>query len=135
MQAMWKHRHAVVQRGASGRLGRRGLPYLLLFQVLLPMVAPVVDIAALYGIVFLDPVQIGLTWLGFLGVQFAGARYAFALDHENPRALWALPLQQVVYRQLMYLVVIQSVASAVYGVRLRWQKLHRTGEMESAPVR
>jgi hypothetical protein len=44
-----------------------------------------------------------------------------------------LPLQQVVYRQLMYLVVIQSVATAGYGIRLRWHKLRRTGAMESAP--
>jgi cellulose synthase/poly-beta-1,6-N-acetylglucosamine synthase-like glycosyltransferase/peptidoglycan/xylan/chitin deacetylase (PgdA/CDA1 family) len=134
MQAMWKHRHAVVQRGASGRLGRRGLPYLLLFQVLLPIIAPSVDIAALYGLIFLSPLRIGMLWLAFLGVQFVAARYAFSLDRESPRPLWTLPLQQVVYRQLMYLVVIQSAASALYGVRLRWQKSHRTGRMESAPV-
>lgn len=35
---------------------------------------------------------------------------------------------------MMYLVVIQSVASAVYGIRLKWQKLRRTGDMEAAPV-
>lgn len=45
-----------------------------------------------------------------------------------------MPLQQFVYRQLMYLVVIQSVASALYGIRLRWQVMHRTGDLESAPV-
>ena len=38
MQAMWKHRRSVLDGGASGRLGRRGLPYLLLFQILLGMV-------------------------------------------------------------------------------------------------
>ena len=134
MQAMWKHRRAIVQRGASGRLGRRGLPYLLVFQVLLPMIAPAVDIAALYGLIFLNPVLIGLTWLAFLGMQYVAARYAFALDHEQPRPLWTLPLQQIVYRQLMYLVVLQSVASAFYGVRLRWHKLRRTGRLEAAPV-
>ena len=31
MQAMWKHRHAVVERGPSGRFGRRGLPFITLF--------------------------------------------------------------------------------------------------------
>jgi hypothetical protein len=34
----------------------------------------------------------------------------------------------------MYLVVIQSVASAIYGARLHWHKLRRTGDLESAPV-
>jgi hypothetical protein len=41
-----------------------------------------------------------------------------------------MPLQQVVYRQLMYLVVIQSVISALRGLRLRWQHVERTGEVE-----
>jgi hypothetical protein len=35
----------------------------------------------------------------------------------------------------MYLVVIQSVISAAVGTRLRWQKLHRTGEIEVIPER
>ena len=43
-----------------------------------------------------------------------------------------MPLQQLVYRQLMYLVVIQSVVSAARGARLRWQQLKRTGELEAA---
>ncbi len=58
LQAMWKHRGALVQHGTAGKLGRRGLLYLLLFQVLMPLLAPVVDIFALYGLVFLDPVRI-----------------------------------------------------------------------------
>jgi hypothetical protein len=37
---MWKHRGALVQKGSSGKLGRRGLGYLLLFQILLPLLAP-----------------------------------------------------------------------------------------------
>jgi hypothetical protein len=40
-----------------------------------------------------------------------------------------MPLQQLVYRQLMYLVVIESVVSALLGTRLRWAHLERTGEV------
>jgi cellulose synthase/poly-beta-1,6-N-acetylglucosamine synthase-like glycosyltransferase/peptidoglycan/xylan/chitin deacetylase (PgdA/CDA1 family) len=134
MQAMWKHRRAVIEGGASGRLGRRGLPYLLAFQVLLPLLAPLIDIAAVYSIVFLPTPTIAYVWLGFLGLQYVAAGYAFILDGEPLAPLWSLVLQQFVYRQLMYLVVIQSVSSALYGVRLRWQKLRRTGNLEAAPV-
>jgi hypothetical protein len=134
LQSMWKHRHSIVERGPAGRLGRRGLPYLLLFQVLLPLLAPAVDVAAVYSLFTADARLIGLVWLGFLGLQWVAAGYAFRLDGERLRTLWALPLQQVVYRQLMYLVVIQSVATAGYGIRLRWHKLRRTGAMESAPA-
>ena len=30
----------------------------------------------------------------------------------------------------MYLVLIQSLVTALTGVRLRWQKLRRTGDVE-----
>ena len=36
MQAVWKHKAAIWRRG-EGKVGRRGLPYLVLFQVALPM--------------------------------------------------------------------------------------------------
>ncbi|MEU8976084.1 bifunctional polysaccharide deacetylase/glycosyltransferase family 2 protein [Streptomyces monashensis] len=131
LQAMWKHRGALVQRGAAGKLGRRGLVYLLLFQVLLPLLAPVVDIFAVYGLVFLDPVRITALWLGFLLLQLGMGLYAFRLDGERPGPLWSLPLQQFVYRQLMYLVVIQSVFTAVSGSRLRWQRMERYGSLRA----
>jgi peptidoglycan/xylan/chitin deacetylase (PgdA/CDA1 family)/GT2 family glycosyltransferase len=127
MQAMWKHRRSAAQDGGSGRLGRRGLPYLLLFQILLPLSAPLVDVFALFGLLFGDAARMGEVWLGFLAVQFVAAWYAFGLDHERRRVLWTLPLQQFVYRQLMYLVLIQSVVTAVLGTRLRWQRLDRLG--------
>ncbi len=131
MQAMWKHRGALVQRGQAGKLGRRGLGYLLLFQVLLPLLAPVVDVFAVYGMFFLDPLRILALWLGFLGLQGAMGWYAFRLDGESARPLWSLPLQQFVYRQLMYLVVIQSVFTALTGYRLRWQRMERYGSLEA----
>ncbi|WP_245573188.1 bifunctional polysaccharide deacetylase/glycosyltransferase family 2 protein [Amycolatopsis benzoatilytica] len=129
MQAMWKHRAALRQRGQAGKLGRRGLGYLLLFQVLLPLLAPAVDVFALYGLIFLDPVRVLGVWLGFLLLQLFMGLYAFRLDGERPGPLWSLPLQQFVYRQLMYLVVIQSAVTAVAGARLRWQRMERYGSL------
>jgi hypothetical protein len=129
MQAMWKHRRAVVQRGSSGRFGRLGLPLLALFQVVLPVSAPVIDIMALYGVFFYDRTQSAIAWFGMLALQFVTALIAFRLDRESLRPIWVLPLQQFVYRQLMYLVVIRSVLTALAGARVRWQKLRRTGEV------
>ena len=127
MQAMWKHRHSVIERGASGRFGRRTLTYLAFFQVLLPLVAPVVDLAAIYGVLFLNLWSMALFWVLFNVVQMLACGYALALDGERIRAIWVLPLQQVVYRQLMYLVTIQSVMTALLGTRHRWQSIARTG--------
>jgi cellulose synthase/poly-beta-1,6-N-acetylglucosamine synthase-like glycosyltransferase len=129
LQAMWKHRRAVVERGASGRFGRRGLLAMALFQVLLPLAAPAMDAYLLYGLLFLDVRTTVLLWGAFVAAQLLTAAYAFRLDGESLRPLWALPVQQLVYRQLMYLVVVQSVFTALYGVRLPWVKLRRTGEV------
>jgi hypothetical protein len=38
-----------------------------------------------------------------------------------------MPFQIVVYRQLMYLVVIQSLVALLLGSRLRWQRMQRSG--------
>jgi peptidoglycan/xylan/chitin deacetylase (PgdA/CDA1 family)/GT2 family glycosyltransferase len=133
MQAMWKHRRALTQRGPGGRLGRRGLGYLLLFQVLLPLTAPMVDVYAVYGLLFLPPAQVAAVWAGFTLAQAATAAYALRLDGERYGPLWSLPLQQVVYRQLMYLVVFQSTVMALLGGRLRWQRMARIGAVAAHP--
>jgi cellulose synthase/poly-beta-1,6-N-acetylglucosamine synthase-like glycosyltransferase/peptidoglycan/xylan/chitin deacetylase (PgdA/CDA1 family) len=132
MQAVWKHKAAILRRGGGARIGRIGIPYLVLFQIALPLLAPLIDVFTIYGLVFLDPLPVLGYWLGFNLLVLVLGIYAFRLDSEPLRPLWTLPLQQFVYRQLMYLVVIQSVISAVRGVRLRWQHVERTGEVELA---
>ena len=119
-------------RRSAGSIGRLGLPYLVLFQIALPLLAPLIDVFALYGLLFLEPVPVIAFWVGFNVLLLALGFYAFRLDGERIRALWALPLQQFVYRQLMYLVVIQSIASALQGLRLRWQHVERSGDVEVA---
>ncbi|MFD2351862.1 glycosyltransferase [Nonomuraea ferruginea] len=52
MQAMWKHRRALAE---PGPFGRRCLGYLALFHVLLPLLAPVVDLMAVYHTAVGDP--------------------------------------------------------------------------------
>ena len=127
MQAMWKNRRAVIERGPSGRFGRYCLTYLTLFHVLLPLIAPVVDVFSIYGLVFLNPVKVTLFWLTFVLLQALAGGYALWLDGERLRPLCILPLQQVVYRQLMYLVTVQSVITALVGTRHRWQAISRAG--------
>ncbi|MEV4059544.1 bifunctional polysaccharide deacetylase/glycosyltransferase family 2 protein [Nonomuraea dietziae] len=131
LQAMWKHRRAVLERAP---FGRRCLGYLTLFQVVLPLLAPVVDLMAVYSAAVGDPLPVVAVWGGFVIVQALTGWYALRLDGERASALWVLPLQQFVYRQLMYLVVIQSVATAVLGVRLRWHTVRREGTFDASPL-
>ncbi|MFJ2113900.1 MULTISPECIES: bifunctional polysaccharide deacetylase/glycosyltransferase family 2 protein [unclassified Streptomyces] len=131
MQAIWKHRGALVERGPSGRFGRVGLPLVSLFMVLAPLLAPLIDVFLLYGLVFGPTMKTVVAWLGVLLIQVVCAAYAFRLDGESPKYLISLPLQQILYRQLMYVVLLQSWITALTGGRLRWQKLRRTGVVEA----
>jgi len=127
MQAMWKHRRAVVQGGAAGRLGRRGLAYMTLFQVLLPLIAPAVDLYALYGLLFQPARMMLAVWAGFVAVQALTTALALWLDREPFGPLWTVPAQQLVYRQLNYLVVVQAAVAALLGGRQGWRAMARTG--------
>jgi cellulose synthase/poly-beta-1,6-N-acetylglucosamine synthase-like glycosyltransferase/peptidoglycan/xylan/chitin deacetylase (PgdA/CDA1 family) len=132
LQSVWKHRAALWRRG-EGRIGRRGLPYLISFQIALPMLAPLIDIFSIYGLLFLDPLSVLGFWVVFTGLQLLLGWYAFKLDRESPRVLWAMPVQQFVYRQLMYFVVVESVLTALQGTRLHWRPIARRGEVEVTP--
>ncbi|MEV8516343.1 bifunctional polysaccharide deacetylase/glycosyltransferase family 2 protein [Dactylosporangium sp. NPDC051484] len=133
MQAAWKHRGAILERGGGGRLGRRGVLYLVMFQMLLPLAAPLVDVYAIYGALFLPWAQVAAVWCGFTVLQMATTAYALRLDGERLAPLWSIPLQQVIYRQLLYLVVVQGTVAALLGGRQRWRAMARTGL--AAPVR
>ncbi|MEW2254887.1 glycosyltransferase [Streptomyces sp. NPDC047869] len=134
MQAIWKHRRAVVERGPSGRFGRVGLPLVSLFMVVAPLLAPLIDIFLVYGLVFGPTEKTVAAWFGVLAVQAACAAYAFFLDREPLTPLISLPLQQILYRQLMYVVLLQSWITALTGGRLRWQKLRRKGGVSAPPT-
>jgi cellulose synthase/poly-beta-1,6-N-acetylglucosamine synthase-like glycosyltransferase/peptidoglycan/xylan/chitin deacetylase (PgdA/CDA1 family) len=131
MQAIWKHRRSVIDSGPSGRFGRVGLPLVSLFMVLFPLLAPLIDVFLLYGLVFGPTQKTVVAWLGVLAIQAVCAAYAFRLDKERMVHLISLPLQQLLYRQLMYVVLLQSWITALTGGRLRWQKLRRTGVVEA----
>ncbi|MFI2378210.1 bifunctional polysaccharide deacetylase/glycosyltransferase family 2 protein [Streptomyces sp. NPDC018964] len=129
MQALWKHRKSLTDKGPSGRFGRVGMPLVVLFQVVTPVFAPLIDVFTVYSMLFVDFGAALLAWCAVLGVQLVCAAYAFRLDREKYRYLLMMPLQQLAYRQMMYLVLIHSCVTALTGGRLRWQKLKRTGEV------
>jgi uncharacterized membrane protein len=69
-------------------------------------------------------------WGAFNLFQTVLAVVAFRFDGESMRPLWALPLQQFLHRQISYLVVYDSLVSALLGSRLTWQRSERTGGVE-----
>ncbi len=118
VQALWKHRKSLTDKGLSGRFGRIGMPLVVIFQIITPVLAPLIDVFTVYSMIFVDFWASLLAWLAVLVVQLVCAAYAFRLDREKYRYLAMLPLQQLAYRQMMYLVLIHSSVTALTGGRL-----------------
>ena len=131
LQAAWKQRDALL-RPRFGALGLVALPNLLVFQVMFPLVAPVMDLQmVLAGVAALvqqhqHPAEYSADTLTrtlffyslFVAVDLGAALLAFLLERKEDRRLliW-LPLQRFAYRQLMYYVVVKSITTAIRGAR------------------
>jgi len=105
-----------------------------LFQIVLPLLAPLIDLFFVYGLLFRDQAPTITAWAGVTVLQLMAGVFAFRLERESLRPLWLLPPQQIVYRQLMYAVLLQSAVTAFAGIRLRWQKLPHRGDFTAAPT-
>ena len=121
MQCFWKHRDALFNSRYKA-FGWLALPNILLFQIVLPFLAPLADvilvlslIAACFGFVDASTWHIIFYYIVFTLVDVFGAGLAFAFEKEDPRKLlWMIP-QRLIYRQLMYYILIRSLRRAIKG--------------------
>ena len=135
MQCFWKHRDACFNNKYKA-FGWVALPNILIFQILLPFLAPLADIilvlsliAAAFGFVDASTWHIIFYYIIFTVVDLAGAALAFAFEKERPvKLLWMIP-QRLVYRQLMYYILIRSLRRAIKGQGQGWGRLKRTGNV------
>jgi cellulose synthase/poly-beta-1,6-N-acetylglucosamine synthase-like glycosyltransferase/peptidoglycan/xylan/chitin deacetylase (PgdA/CDA1 family) len=138
LQSFWKHRDTLF-RAKYGTLGCIALPNIFVFQILLPLISPVLDLLffgslVLWGLAQLRITQIPQLWttadvqrsvvffLGFLLIDVLTCVIAFALErHEDWTLLIPVLLQRFYYRQLMYIVLFRSVKEAVRGRPVGWK--------------
>lgn len=140
IQCFWKHRDAVFNPRYKN-FGMVALPNVLIFQMILPFLAPLADlilvlslIAAGFGIVPASLSHIILYYLIFSLVDIAGAALAFAFEKEDyKKLLWMIP-QRLIYRQLMYYILIKSFNRAIKGELQGWGVLKRTGNVKQVPT-
>ena len=136
MQCFWKHRDAVFNPKYKN-FGMVALPNILVFQMILPFLAPLADlilvlslIAAGFGIVPASLSHIIFYYLIFSLIDVAGAALAFAFEKEDyKKLLWMIP-QRLIYRQLMYYILIKSFNRAIKGELQGWGVLKRTGNVK-----
>jgi len=150
LQAVWKHRSAFARKGA---LGWVALPNIVIFQILLPLVSPFIDLMFTVGAIWYflqkyfhpesaDPAsfqRLVIFFAAFLVIDFLASAVAFALERRRPEHkedIWLLSqvwLQRFAYRQLFSLVLLKTLKRALEGGRFAWDKLERTAAVRYQP--
>ncbi|HEY4050859.1 MAG TPA: glycosyltransferase [Acidobacteriaceae bacterium] len=146
LQAVYKHQRAFLKNQAMGLFA---LPNIVIFQILLPLVSPFIDLMFAFGVVqylvdrHFHPETTSpgnfeklLTYfLAFLVIDFVTSALAFSLERRHPAnkghgwLLFHIWLQRFAYRQLFSLVLFKTVKRAIDGRPFNWDKLERTAKM------
>ncbi|HWZ24325.1 MAG TPA: glycosyltransferase [Verrucomicrobiae bacterium] len=156
LQSFWKHRDTLL-RPKYGTLGWIALPNIFVFQLVLPLISPIIDLMflgslALWGIGQLHIARLPQLWttadvqrslfffIGFLLIDVLTCMVAFALERkEDWTLLIPVLLQRFYYRQLMYVVLFRSVKEAVSGRPVGWRGVEpdspRAPRAPEAPAR
>ena len=140
MQCFWKHRDALFNPKYKN-YGMVAMPNILIFQMILPFLAPLADlilvlslVAAGFGLIPASISHIVIYYIIFTLVDVAGAALAFAFEKEDYKKLiWMIP-QRLVYRQLMYYIIIKSFSKAIKGELQGWGVLKRTGNVKELAI-
>ena len=146
IQCIWKHKR-VIATGRPRGLAFLGLPQAIIFQLLFALVSPMIDLALIINIFSTvtsiqqhgytamkgDLHRVALFWVLFAAIDLTAGLIAMALERrENWRLIaWLIP-QRVVYRQLMYYVVIKASVQALRGPRVGWSSITRSGKVQVA---
>ena len=151
LQAVYKHRGVVARKGV---LGWVALPNIVIFQILLPLVSPLIDIMFAVGTIWYliqkhfhpdstDPAsfhKLVAFFFAFLVIDFIASAIAFALerrrddDKEDVLLLSQVWLQRFAYRQLFSIVLFKTLKRALEGRRFAWDKLERTAAVNYVPA-
>ncbi len=152
LQAIFKHKGAFTRNKAMGFFA---LPNILIFQLLLPLVSPLIDIMFIAGVVHyvidrhFHPAaasaanfqKLLVYFLAFLVIDFLTSSLAFALEprHQANRGdgwlLFHIWLQRFAYRQVFSIVIFKTIKRAIDGRPFSWDKLDRTAKMSASTDR
>ncbi len=149
LQSFWKHRDTLF-RPKYGTLGWIALPNIFVFQLLLPLISPIIDLMFLGSVVLWALAQFHvlhlpqiwtaadleksvLFFLGFLLIDVFTCMIAFLLERkEDWTLLVPVLLQRFYYRQMMYMVLFRSVKEAVSGRPVGWRGVEAETSGEAA---
>jgi cellulose synthase/poly-beta-1,6-N-acetylglucosamine synthase-like glycosyltransferase/peptidoglycan/xylan/chitin deacetylase (PgdA/CDA1 family)/spore germination protein YaaH len=149
LQAIWKHRGAIAKHRAMGLFA---LPNILIFQILLPLVSPFIDLMFVFGVIhyLVDKhfhpettstdsfFKLLAFFMAFLAIDFTASALAFALERRHPASkgdgwlLFHIWIQRFTYRQVFSIVLFKTLKRAFDGKPFAWDKLERTATMSKS---
>ena len=151
IQSFWKNKDALFNK-KYGYFGLIGMPNILIFQIILPLFAPLADlfmlgalISGIWNLVELGALnlaaiqstfslstsfgQVLFYYLIFVMVDVIFAFFAFKIENEPLKKLLYIIPQRFVWRQLMYYVLFKAIRKALKGEISGWGVLVRTGNV------
>jgi peptidoglycan-N-acetylglucosamine deacetylase len=143
-QCMWKHRDALF-RPRFGALGFVAMPNVWIYQVLFPLLSPLIDLLFVWGLIstLLEKLslpseyavtnvsQVTFYYALFLAIDWVTAAFAFLLEkRERRRLLCWFFVQWFCYRQIMFYVIVKSALAALRRDIVGWGKLERKATVE-----
>jgi cellulose synthase/poly-beta-1,6-N-acetylglucosamine synthase-like glycosyltransferase/spore germination protein YaaH/peptidoglycan/xylan/chitin deacetylase (PgdA/CDA1 family) len=151
LQAIWKHRDAV-GKPRYGTLGWVAIPNIFMFQIILPLVSPLIDLLFLLTLALWALAQLRITrlpplWTSqdversliffalFMLIDLFTCIVAFALERDEDWTLLApLILQRFYYRQMMYVVLFRALKEAIEGRPVGWRGVEPQMPVPTTPV-
>ena len=152
LQAVVKHRGAFLRHRAMGLFA---LPNMIVFQIILPLFSPFIDLMFIAGTVHyvvdrhFHPEaastasfeKLVIYFLAFLIVDFLASSLAFMLEprHETNQGdgwlLFHIWIQRFTYRQVFSLVLLKTIKRAIDGRPFAWEKQERTARLSASTER
>jgi cellulose synthase/poly-beta-1,6-N-acetylglucosamine synthase-like glycosyltransferase/spore germination protein YaaH/peptidoglycan/xylan/chitin deacetylase (PgdA/CDA1 family) len=130
MQSFWKHRKLLFSF-KKPNMGWVVLPNMLLFQMFLPVFNPLVDLTLIFSLVFgKTAVVLGL-YLAYMIIDMLIAVIAYTYEGEKMKLktfLYMVP-QRIIYRQLYFVILVNSYLKILKGELQYWGILKRTGNI------
>jgi cellulose synthase/poly-beta-1,6-N-acetylglucosamine synthase-like glycosyltransferase/peptidoglycan/xylan/chitin deacetylase (PgdA/CDA1 family)/spore germination protein YaaH len=132
MQSYWKHHDKMFVR-KTPNLGWVVLPNMLIFQLILPVLSPLVDIMLLVSLFLPKGGIIMALYFGYYFLDLIISAMAFRFDGEKftVRDAYNLFLQRILYRQVLWFVLVKGYLRAIKGELAAWGFLKRTGNVET----
>ncbi len=127
MQCFWKHKGVMIERPDSV-MSLIVMPNIFVYNIMLPLTYPFADSALIFGLIFGEWQTLVLPFIVFTILDLAYAAWGLRGESGWLRLMVAVPLQRIVYRQLLYYTVYKSFIRAIEGSGTVWNKFAKMGE-------